>query len=102
MSDVRRHMGMIGVQMKQTLISTGAVGACFGLVAVAGLPFVQPGSNARLAAQGLASPHWTEVALSLAFVFLTLTVGAIVLFGLLPALLGKLVGFVIKRLRGAA
>ena len=93
---------MIGVQMKQTIISTGAVGACFGLVAVAGLLFVQPGSNARLVAQGLAPPHWAEVALSLASVFATLTVGAVVLFGLLPAFLGKLVGLIIKRSRGAA
>ena len=37
-----------------------------------------------------------------AFVFLALTAGAIVLFGLLPAFLGKLVGFLAKRLRGAA
>ena len=95
-------MKIVGVQMKQTLISTGAVGACFGLVAVAGLLFVLPGSNARLAAQGLAPPHWTEVAFSLAFIFLTLTAGAIVLFGLLPALLGKLFGLLTKRSRGAA
>ena len=93
---------MIGVQMKQTIISTGAVGACFGLVAVAGLLFVQPGSNARLAAQGFAPPHWTEVALSLASVFLILAAGAVVLFGLLPAFLCKLLGFLTKKTRGAA
>ena len=93
---------MIGVQLKQTIISTGAVGACFGLVAVAGLLFVQPGSNARLVAQGLTPPHWTEVVLLLASVFLMLTAGAVVLFGLLPAFLGKLVGFLIKKSRGAA
>lgn len=95
-------MKRIGIQLQQTIISTGCAGACFGTVAVIGLLLVRPGSNARLAAQGIAPPHWGEFALSLASVFLVLTAGAIVLFGLLPAVLGRLVGFLAKKSGGAA
>lgn len=92
----------IGAQLKQTIISTGVVGACFGSVAVLGLLLVGPGSNARLAAQGIAPPHWTETAFFLACVFFVITIGSVALFGILPALLGKLFALLAKKLRSAA
>ena len=95
-------MREIGVQLKQTIISTGFVGACFGILAVVGLALVAPGSNARLAAQGIPPPHWLDTALFLACAFAVPTIGAIVLFGLLPAAIGKLLGWFAKKSGGAA
>ena len=95
-------MRNLGIQLRQTIISTGCVGACFGAFAVIGLLLVRPGSNARLAAQGIAPPHWTDTAILLLSAFLVPTIGAIILFGLLPAALGKLVGFLAKKSRSAA
>ena len=95
-------MKLIGNQLKQTLISTGAVGACFGAVAVLGLLLVTPGSNARLVAQGLAPHHWAETAIQLTIAFFALTFGSILLFGLLPAAIAKLIGYLFKASRNNA
>jgi len=95
-------MKWIGVQLRQTIISTGVVGACLGTAAVIGLLLVSPGSNARLIAQGLTPPHWSAFVLQLASVFLALTAGSIVLFGLLPAYIGRLIGFLARHSRGDA
>jgi len=92
-------MKRIGVQLKQTIISTGIVGACFGAIAVVGLILVGPGSEARLIAQGITPAHWTVVALNLAGTFLALTIGSVVIFGLLPAAIGRLIGFLARRSR---
>lgn len=85
-------MKRISVQLRQTIISTSVVGACFGAAAVLGLLLVVPGSHARLIAQGIAPPHWALMALQLAGLFLILVVGSIVVFGLLPAIIGRLIG----------
>lgn len=92
-------MKRIGVQLRQTIIGTGVVGACFGAAAVLGLLLVAPGSNARLIAQGIAPPHWTLMALQLAGLFLISVVGSIVFFGLLPAIIGRLIGYLARRAR---
>ena len=95
-------MKWIGPQLRQTIVSTGVVGACFGVVTVLGLLLVGSGSDARLIAQGITPPHWSAVAFQLASLFLAMTVGSIVLFGLLPAIIGRLIGFLARRTRGDA
>jgi hypothetical protein len=61
----------VGVQLRQTIISTGAVGACLGAVVVLGLLVVGPGSDARLVAQGIAPPSWGAVATGYLIAFVT-------------------------------
>jgi hypothetical protein len=89
----------VGVQLRQTIISTGAVGACLGAVVVLGLLVVGPGSDARLVAQGIAPPNWGAVATGYLIAFVTITAGSVVLFGLLPAAIGYLLGRVANRWR---
>jgi hypothetical protein len=101
-SIVRRQVKRISLQLKQTIISTGAVGGCFGAIAVIAMLLVWPGSTARIVAQGGAPLHWSEFALQLGEVFLTITLGSIILFGLLPAAIGRLLGSLVRRFRGDA
>ncbi len=95
-------MKWIGTQLRQTLISTGAVGACFSAVAAIGLLLVTPSSNARLVAQGLQPHNWSETGLKIAVVTLIITLGSIVVFGLLPTAIGKLIGYLVKATRNNA
>ncbi len=95
-------MKWIDTQLKQTVISTGAVGACFSAVAAIGLLLVTPGSNARLVAQGLEPHHWSDTAFKIAAVSLTLTLGSIVIFGLLPRAIGRLISYLLKASRNNA
>ena len=80
----------VSVQLRQTIISTGVVGGCFGALAVLGLLVVGPGSDARLIAQGIAPPGWGAIAVSYLTVFATATAGSVVLFGLVPAAISYL------------
>lgn len=91
----------ISVQLRQTIISTSVVGGCFGALAVLGLLVVGPGSDARLIAQGISPPSWVAVALDYLTVFVTVTAGSVILFGLLPAALGWLLGRLSNRSRNA-
>jgi hypothetical protein len=91
----------LSVQLKQTVISTGVVGGCFGALAVLGLLVVGPSSDARLVAQGITSPSWAAIALGYLTVFVTVIAGSVVLFGLFPAAIGWLLGRLTKRSREA-
>ena len=92
-------MTPISRQLRQTVIATGMVGAFFGAIAVAALLAVGPVTSARLLAQGITPPHWSAVAFHLVVLFLSCTAGSIILFGLFPALIGRLIGHAMRRLR---
>jgi hypothetical protein len=92
----------ISFQLKQTIVGTGAVGCCFGLLLVIGLLVVGPESNARLIAQGVAPPSWGAVAIGYLIAFVTVAGGSVVLFGLFPAAIGYVFDRLAKRRRKGA
>ncbi len=88
-------------QLKQTIISTGAVGAFFGvLFAIASVGFYS--EQGRAIAGGYGPVPWTTYAGHAAVAFVISIVGCIVLFGLLPMALQYAFAWLVRLWTGRA
>lgn len=86
----------IDPQLKQTIISTGAVGSFVGvLFALASIAFYS--EQGRAISLGYGPVHWTVYAGHAVVAFLASVVGCILVFGLLPAALQGSISYLARR-----
>ena len=88
-------------QLRQTIISTGAVGAFFGLLfALASVAFYS--EQGRAIALGYGPVPWTTYAEHAAAAFVISVIGCILVFGLLPMALQYVFAWLVRLWTGRA